>query len=182
MTDDRQQQVEPTVEPDDEDVVEALATVVDGRGLVPPGVAGPLARARGWSGRLVDVLHLVTDDAETMGYLAGGRRPDEVVTWARIWADTPLSLGEIRSIVSSAGWDPDPFVVLSRVGLLEAVLRREDGSPRRIAGELAGAWVSDQLALADEAQVVAAVEAVLRAEKAEKPETATPQGGAGAGP
>lgn len=169
------QQVERTVEPGADEVVEALAAVVDEQGLVPPGVVGPLARARGWSGRLVDVLHLVTDDAETMGYLAGGRRPDEVVTWARMWAESPLGLGEIRLIVSSAGWDPDPFVVLSRVGLLEVVLRCEDGSPRRIDGELAGAWVSDQLALADEAQVVATVEAVLRTGEA-------PHGGPGAKP
>jgi hypothetical protein len=165
VTSDRQQ-ADAMSEPSAEEIAEALATVVDERGLVPPGVVGPLARARGWSGRLIDVLHVVTDDAETMGYLAGGRRPDEVMTWARIWAESPLSLGEIRMIVSSAGWDPEPFVVLSRAGLLEAVLRCDDGSPRRIDGELAGGWVSDQLAEADEAQVVARVEAVLAASQA----------------
>lgn len=171
MSEEHDEAPTPT-EPSADELVEALGSVVDADGLVPAGVVGPLTRARGWSGRVVDVLHVLTADAETMGYLAGGRRPGEVVTWAEMWADTPLGLGEIKAIVSSGGWDPEPFVAVSRAGLLEALLHLEDGTPRRVGGELAGAWVSDQFALADEAQTVAAVEALLSAEGA--PSTGVP--------
>lgn len=165
MSDQHDEAPQPS-EPTADELVAALGSVLDAEGLVPAGVVGPLARARRWSGRMVDVLHVLTDDAETMGYLAGGRRPGEVVTWAQMWADTPLGLAQIRAIVSSGGWDPEPFVAVSRAGLLGALLHHEDGTPRRVDGELAGTWVSDRFALADEAETVAAVEALLFAEPA----------------
>lgn len=115
-----------------------------------------IVRETGWSGRLVDVLRLLAADTERMGYLAGGRRPDEVLTWLSIWADTTLSLEEMELIISAGGWDPEPFVALARAGLLEAFLRAPDGTIRRINGEPAGGWASDELALANDEEVLAA--------------------------
>ncbi len=135
---------------------------VDARGEVPVGVAEQLQREKGWGGRLLEVLALLTRDAERMGYLAGGRRPDEVATWLSVWHGSDLSLPEIELVVESGGWDPEPFVVLGRAGLLERLLRRPDGTVRRVRGELAGGWASDNLALADEAEILREVAKVLQ--------------------
>ncbi|MHB1511381.1 MAG: hypothetical protein ACYCST_17615 [Acidimicrobiales bacterium] len=143
------------------DLTEALRQRAGADGTVPAGIAAALIEEIGWSGRIIDVLGVLTDDVEKMGYLAGGRRPDEVVTWLSLWAESPLSLEEIRLIVTAGGWDPEPFVVLSRAGLLKAILEAGDGSIRRIRGELAGGWVSDQLALADDTAILRAVKEVL---------------------
>jgi hypothetical protein len=143
------------------ELAEALQSLVDGESAMPPGVAEQLMNERAWGGRLLEVLSVLTEDCRTMGYLAGGHFPGEVMTSLSIWAESPLSLEEIRSVVPSGGWDPEPFVVLARAGLLDALFRRADGSPRRIRGELAGAWVSDELALADDADILERVRRVL---------------------
>ena len=137
-----------------EEIADALARHVGPDGVVQPGVAAEIVRDEGCHGRLVDVLAVLTEDAERMGYLAGGRKAEEVLTWLPLWADSPLSVDEIRAIVSAAGWDPEPFVAVAKAGLLDALLRRPDGTPRRVKGELAGGWLSDQFALADDEQIL----------------------------
>lgn len=141
-------------EPSLAEVADALAHHVRANGAVRPGVAAELAAEKGWHGRLIDILEVLTEDTARMGYLAGGRKPGEVMTWLPLWADSPLSLGEIRTIVASAGWDPEPFGVVVRNGLLEPLVYRPDGSLRRVRGELAGAWLSDQFALADDEEIL----------------------------
>jgi alcohol dehydrogenase len=157
------------VEPTLEELTEALECSLDAEGAVPAGVARQLRRDNGWGGRLIDVLEVITESPETMGYLAGGRRPDEVVTWLAPWAESTLSIEEIRLVVASGGWDPEPFAVLARAGLLERFLLQPDGSPRRIRGELAGGWASDQLALASDDEVLRQVREVLDADAAPPP-------------
>lgn len=149
-------------EPTTEELAEALSQHVATNGAVRRGVAAELATERHWRGRRIDVLAVLTEDATRMGYLAGGRKPDEIITWLAPWVDAPLTLDEIRMIVASAGWDPEPFGVVVREGLLDQLVHRADGSPRRVRGELAGAWLSDQFALADDEQeIVAAVRQVI---------------------
>jgi len=148
-------------EPSPSELAEALSSAVDAEGAVPAGVADLFRRDHGWGGRLVDVLEVITENPETMGYLAGGRRPDEVATWLSMWASSPLSLEEIRLVVSCGGWDPEPFVPLASARLLEKFLRLADGSPRRIRGELAGGWLSDELALAGDEEVLLRVREIL---------------------
>ncbi len=144
---------EPTIS----ELEKALAAHVHPNGAVPGGIAAELADEYGWSGRLMDVLAVVADNSEKMGYLAGGHRPDEVATWLSIWADSPLSVEQIKLITSSGGWEPDPFVAVAEAGLLETFLRTPDGSARRIRGELAGGWLCDQFATADDAEILTAV-------------------------
>ena len=148
-------------EPTLEELAEALAQHVVANGTIRPGVAAKLVAENGWHGRLIDVLGILTEDTARMGYLAGGRKPEELLTWLPLWADSPYSLEQIRTIVTSAGWDPEPFGVVVRNGLLERLVYRPDGSLRRVHGELAGAWLSDQFALSDDDQIVRAVRAVL---------------------
>ncbi len=159
-------------EPSLGEVADALAHHVRANGAVQPGVAAELAAERGWHGRLIDVLGVLTEDTARMGYLAGGRKPDEVMTWLPLWADSPFSLAEIRTIVASAGWDPEPFGVVVRNGLLERLVYRPDGSLRRVRGELAGAWLSDQFAMADDDEILREVRRVLD-EDGPRPEGAT---------
>ncbi len=148
-------------EPGLDELATALAARTRLDGTVPAGVAGLLARERGWSGRAMDVLGVLTASAHTMGYLTGGRRPEEVATWLAVWVDSPLSVEEMRRVVAAGGWDPEPFAVLVREGLLDELLSTPDGEVRRVRGELAGGWVSDELTLADDAEIVARVRAVL---------------------
>lgn len=146
------------------DIAEGLQHHADAAGGVRAGVAAQLVAEHHWTGRLVDVLAVLTEDPERIGYLAGGRHPEEVATWLALWSESPLSLEEIRLIVASGGWDPEPFIVLSKAGLVEPLLRLNDGSPRRIRGELAGAWLSDQFALASDGEILDAVTALLEHE------------------
>lgn len=83
------------------------------------------------------------------------------MTWLSLWADSPLSVDDIRTIVSSAGWDPEPFVTVVENGLLEQFVHRPDGTLRRIRGELAGGWLSDQFALASDEEILRAVRKVV---------------------
>ena len=128
---------------------------------MPAGVAHDLAEEKGWSGRTLEVLEVLTANTETMGYLAGGRRADELATWLSVWLDSPLSVAQIKLVTGSRGWDPDPFVCLARAGLLERLVTAPDGTPRRIDGELACGWVSDHLATAGDDEIVARVTAVI---------------------
>ena len=148
-------------EPTLEELSDALAHHVAANGAVRAGVAAELAAERGWHGRLIDVLAVLTDDTARMGYLVGGRKPDEVMTWLPLWADSPFSLAQIRTIVASAGWDPEPFGVVVRNGLLDRLVYRPDGTLRRVRGELAGAWLSDQFALSDDEEILREVHRVL---------------------
>jgi hypothetical protein len=138
-----------------------LSRRVDAGGAVPAGVDRRLREELGWGGRMMDVLAALDDDVATLAFVAGGRRPDEVAAAVGLWAEAALSLEEIGLVLAGGGYDPDPFVALARAGLLERLLRLPDGSPRRVHGELAGRWVSDELALADDDQVVEAVGKVL---------------------
>ena len=147
-------------EPTLDEVTAALRERADFEGNVPTGIAWILIRDKNWFGRVTDVLRVLTDDAETMGYLAGGRRPDEVGRSLAAWVDSPLSIEEIRLVVAAGGWDPDPFGVLARAGVLETVLY-DHGSFRRVGGEMVGGWVSDELALSDDAEILAAVGRIL---------------------
>lgn len=153
-------------EPTLEDLADALAHHVAANGALVPGAAADIAAERGWHGRLMDVLAVLTEDPARLGYLAGGSKPEEVMTWLPLWADSPLSADEIRTIVSSAGWDPEPFVVVARNGLLERFVHRPDGSARRVRGELAGGWLSDQFALSSDEEVLAAVRGVIEEDDA----------------
>lgn len=147
----------PATEPTIAELEEALAGHVHPDGTVPGGIAARLAEDYGWSGRLMDILAILADNSEKMGYLAGGRHPGEVAKWLSVWADSPLAVEEIKLIMASGGWDPDPFVVLARSGLLSPFLRNADGSARRVRGVLAGGWLSDEYALAEEDEILRAV-------------------------
>ncbi|MDA8312912.1 MAG: hypothetical protein M0Z46_20315 [Actinomycetota bacterium] len=153
---------EPTIE----ELTDALAHHVAANGAVRPGVARELEAEKGWHGRLIDVLDVLTEDTTRMGYLAGGHKPGEVMTWLPLWADSPFSIEEIRTIVTSAGWDPEPFGVVVRNGLLNRLVYLPDGSLRRVRGELAGAWLSDQYALATDDEILAAVHRLIGADAA----------------
>lgn len=148
-------------EPTLDEIADALTQHVADDGMLRAGVAAELAAERGWHGRLIDVLGVLTEDTTRMGYLAGGHKPDEVMTWLPLWADSPFSVEQIRTIVSSAGWDPEPFAAVVKEGLLERLVHRPDGALRRVRGELAGAWLSDQFALAGDAEILRSVRALL---------------------
>ncbi|HET9076246.1 MAG TPA: hypothetical protein VFN68_04895 [Acidimicrobiales bacterium] len=143
----------------------AVAQHVGVNGGVRPGVAAELAAEKGWYGRLMDVLGILTEDRARMGYLAGGIRPDEVMTWLPVWADSPFTIEQIRTIVANGGWDPEPFGVVVRHGLLGLLVHRPDGSPRRVKGELAGAWLSDQFPLAEDDEILREVIRVIEEDR-----------------
>lgn len=148
-------------EPTLEQVAEALTHHVARNGALRPGVARVIAAEKRWHGRVMDVLDILTEDTARMGYLAGGYRPEEVMTWLSLWVGSPFSLDEIRTIVTGGGWDPDPFAVVVEHGLLERLVHLPDGSLRRVRGELAGAWLSDKFALEDDEHVLRAVRQLL---------------------
>ncbi len=149
-------------EPTLDELAAALSASVGADGALPGGVGERLALEHRWWGRTVEVLAILTEDPERLGYLVGGTRPDEVIAWLPSWVATPLTLEEIREVVLAGGWDPEPFVTIAAHGLLDALLRRPDGSLRRVRGERAGAWLSDRFALAEsEDEVVAAVRELL---------------------
>lgn len=148
-------------EPSVVDLQTALRAYADRSGSVSASDAHRIAREKGWSGRLVEVLELLAESDQRLGYVAGGSHPEEVATWVALWAESSLDLPDIALVLRSGGWDPDPFVVLERAGLLEALLVCPDGTPRRVDGELAGAWMSDELALAEDAEILARAKALI---------------------
>lgn len=152
-------------EPSLEEVAAALEQHVTADGSVGPGVVAELSAKRGWSGRVIEVLAILNEDTARMGYLAGGSKPDEVMASLNLWASSPLSIEEIRTVVASGGWEPEPFVVVARNGLLESFVHRPDGSMRRIRGELAGAWLSDQCALAEDDEILREVRRIVEGDE-----------------
>lgn len=161
---DEEQEAAAAREPDVAELTAALAEHVDRFGCVTAGVAGRLRAEHGWTGRVIDVLDIFSQSTELLAYMAGGRHPDEVSTWLAIWVASPLSLDQIRLVAEAGGWDPEPFVVLARSGLLERLLRAPDGTIRRVQGERAGAWVSDTQTTADDAEVIAAAHRIVDAD------------------
>lgn len=123
-------------------------------GEVFPSVIRLLAKANGWTGRLRDVLEVLAEDQETMCFVAGGDRPDEVADCAERWARTALTTDQIRLVLQAGGYDPEPFALLADAGLLEACLRDESGMIRHVQGERIGTWLSDTLALASPAESI----------------------------
>jgi hypothetical protein len=148
-----------------EELGELLERHATWAGEVPPRVADVIGCDTRYRGRVLEVLRLVTADAETMGYLAGGARPEEVLACVSAWVASGLSLEAMREVVAAGAYDPEPFAVLDRAGLLERVLRLPDGSVRRVEGERVGAFLSDQLADASEAEVVARARALLEGDE-----------------
>ena len=131
----------------EQQVVAALARHASSSGEVYPSALGLIDAEEHWSGRLREVLGVVMVDQETMRYLAGGNRPEEVAACAVRWAESSLAVEDIKAVVGNGGYDPEPFEVIAREGLLQEVLHLPDGSGRRIDGERAGTWISVQLAL-----------------------------------
>lgn len=151
-----------TREPTLDEVAAALASSAGPDGALPARVGARLAAERRWGGRLAEVLAILTEDSERLGYLVGGSRAVGVLAWLPAWTDSPLSPTEIRAVVAGGGWDPEPFAAVAAHGLLAPLLALPDGSARRVRGELAGAWLSDHFALADsDDEVVAAVRELL---------------------
>lgn len=138
-----------------QDLRDELARHVGFDGAVPARVVELVARDGAWEGRVWDVLRIVASDRDRMAYLSGGLRPDEVATWVEFWAESSLDLGQVSAVVAAGGYDPEPFEVLARHGLLERALTGGNGTPRRIGGEPAGTWISDRFADADAEDVVA---------------------------
>jgi hypothetical protein len=148
---------EPTVE----QFQAALARHASGTGGIFPSCLELIDAEEHWSGRLWEVARLVMTDQETMRYLAAGNRADEVASCAARWSESALRLDEIKMILSSGGYDPEPFEALARAGLLYPALHVEDGGPRIIHGEKAGAWISDTFALSSQEEVVTGVERAI---------------------
>jgi hypothetical protein len=147
-----------------DELTAALATRAGEAGVLEAADVRDLVSEPKWGPRLADLARIVAGDDERLGYLAGGHRPEEVARCLLGWLETPLTISQIRQIVECGGWDPDPFTALAEAGLLERVLRGPDGNARRIRGELAGGWVSDNLALADRSEIVARALAALAGE------------------
>ena len=149
-------------EPTLDEVAAALASCAGPTGALPARVGARLAAERRWGGRLAEVLAILTEDSERLGYLVGGSQAVGVLAWLPAWTDSPLSPTEIRAVVAGGGWDPEPFAAVAAHGLLAPLLALPDGSARRVRGELAGAWLSDLFALAEsDDEVVAAVRELL---------------------
>lgn len=148
-------------EPRVEELKAALSRHASADGEVFPSGVSLIDAEEHWSGRLWDVTRLVMSNQETMRYLAGGNRADEVASCAARWCETDLTLEQIKAVFAAGGYDPDPFAALAGAGLLEAALHLPNGSPRIIQGERAGVWISDTFALASEKQIVEDMRRVL---------------------
>ena len=141
-----------------------------------PSVVRLIAVTRGWSGRLWEVLGVLAEDQETLHFVAGGARPDEITDCAERWAATSLDLEQLRLVLRSGGYDPDPFDVLARAGLLANALRDETGGLRHVQGARAGTWISDELALtSSEHETIEAVRRMI-AETSPAPATSVRKG------
>jgi len=69
-----------------------------------------------------------------------------LTAWS-MWRIVPGS-GPDPSRVPVWGYDPEPFSTLADHGLLLDALLDETGELRRVHGERAGMWISDECALA----------------------------------
>jgi hypothetical protein len=139
-----------------DELQEALGRHASAKGEVFPSALRLIDAERHPVGRVWEVARAVMADQEQMRYLAGGNRPDEVAGAVSRWADSKLTLEQIRMVVEAGGYDPDPFEPLALAGHLQQVLRDGDAT-RIIQGERAGSWISDQMALAAESEIVAKV-------------------------
>jgi len=148
---------EPTVE----ELEAALARHASGDGEVFPSALKLIAAEHHWSGRLWEVLGQLATDVETLRYAAGGDRPGEIAQCAARWADSALDIEDIALILRCGGYDPDPFLTLSQAGLLHAALSNDDGTLRRVNGERAGTWISDELALASSEETIERVRLMI---------------------
>ncbi len=145
-------------EPSVSELEAALTRHASATGEVYPSSLALIDAEEHWSGRLWQVTHLVMSDQETMRYLAGGNRPDEVASCVARWSDSDLGLDDMKTIFSAGGYDPEPFEVLARSGLVRSSLLLDDGRPRLVRGERAGTWISDTFALSTEADILEGVE------------------------
>ena len=157
---------------------EALTRHASGHGEVPEGISALIADGRHWDlvardshwdGRLTDVLQILAADYDTMRFVAGGSRPPEVAAAVALWSDSALSLEDIAMVLESGGYDPDPFVSLASAGLLSDALFHHDGTHRRVGGEQAGTWISDQLNAATAAEIVERTEVMIAETKSQAP-------------
>lgn len=138
-----------------EDLRRELHRHVGFDGTVPPHAHTRIAADGPWGGRIWEVLEIVAADHDRMAFLAGGLLPDEVADCVERWVDSPLEVRDITKIIDAGSYDPDPFTALASHGLLERVLHDEHGALRRVDGELAGRWVSDQFADAPDTKILA---------------------------
>jgi hypothetical protein len=144
-----------------ENLETALRRHASGSGEVYPSALRLIDAEEHWAGRLWDVAQLVLADQELMRYVVGGNRPEVVADCIGRWSESDLDLDEIQMILAGGGYDPDPFVPLSRAGLLDSALHLGDGRPRLIHGERAGAWISDTFALSAPQDVVLNVQRAI---------------------
>ena len=145
------------IEPSVEGLQAALARHASSSGQVYPSSLGLIDAEEHWSGRLWEVAGLVMADQETMRYLAGGNRADEIAACAARWSESTLALDEIKAVFAAKGYDPEPFEALARAGLLDTALQLDDGSPRFIHDEHAGAWISDTFAMSSDQETLQGV-------------------------
>jgi len=130
-------------------------------GTVPIHITSLVAKDGPWDGRWWEVLEIVASDHDRMAFLAGGLLPDEVADCVARWVDSPLAVPDIAAVIEAGSYDPDPFAVLARRGLLRALLRDPSEEVRRVEGELVGRWISDQFADADDTDIVSWAESII---------------------
>jgi len=86
------------------------------------------------------VLGLIASDLETMRYVAGGGRPDEIADCAARWADSGPSFGDMALVIGCGGYDPRPLRHSGRrrTAPLRVAPRGRDRPPgrRRTGGNL----------------------------------------------
>lgn len=90
---------------------------------VYPSAIGLIAAEADRSGRLWEMARLVMAGQETMRFLAGGNRPGEVAARVARWADTRLELDDLKMVLASGAYDPEPFEALADAGLLHDARR-----------------------------------------------------------
>jgi len=134
----------------------ALTRRASAHGEVFPSALGLIDAECHPTGRIWEVARLLMADQEQMRYLSGGNRPDEVADTVGRWAESKLSLEQIKTIIEAGGYDPDPFEPLATAGHLRQALYDGDAT-RIIQGERAGSWISDQMALAADSEIVTKV-------------------------
>ena len=138
-------------------------------GEIFPSVIRLLAANNGWSGRVWEVLDVLAEDQETMRFIAGGNRPDEIADAAEEWAASTLATDQIRLVLRARGYDVEPFCILAKHGLFTEALLDAGGEVRRVNGERAGTWISDQLALATPEEIVHTVSNLIADQRSAEP-------------
>jgi len=85
-----------------EDLQAALARYASARGEVFPSALGLIDAECHPTGRVWEVAGLLMTDQEEMRYLSGGNRPDEVADTVGRWAESKLSLEQIKTVIEAA--------------------------------------------------------------------------------